>query len=70
MVKKEILKMQFSEIGIIRQSIRTATRQGFISKETEQECEKLIEKLQKINEVFNLVEDRRYFWTEEIEYNI
>lgn len=62
----DILELQFSEIGIIRQAFRTARKNGNIDAETENACEQLIDKLQKLNEVFNFTDrDKRYFWREE-----
>ena len=62
----DILELQLSEIGIIREAFRTARKNGNIDAETENACEQLIGKLQKLNEVFNFTDkDKRYFWREE-----
>lgn len=62
----DILELQLSEIGIIRASFRQAKKQGNIDAEAENACERLIEKLAKLDEVFNFTDkDKRYFWREE-----
>jgi hypothetical protein len=63
---KDILELQLSEIGIIRASFRQARKQGNIDSETENACERFIEKMQMLNEVFNFTNrELRYIWREE-----
>jgi hypothetical protein len=56
-------ELQLSEIGIIRQALRRAVKRREIELETEQACELLISKLQKLDEVFHFVDvDNRFFY--------
>lgn len=56
-------ELEFSEIGIIRQALEQAKKQKNINYETEEACEILIAKLEKLNEVFNWADEyNRYIW--------
>lgn len=59
---KNIIENYFVEIGIIRMALDLAFKTGHITSETQEECERLIMKLQKLNEVFNFTNDTHYTW--------
>lgn len=56
------MDLEFVEIGIIRESIRTAQKEGHITRETLRACENLIDRLDMIIDAFRLIPHHLYVW--------